>query len=108
VRGDGLGRLPDAGEVDADHLLPLVLGELPERRRGPDAGVGDQDVELPELGDALGDRRVELLLGPDIGLDRECPLVVRLDQLDGLDVRRADPTSLARVLFRVFIRYNGY
>src|SRR5271165_7287179 len=84
LRSDRLGRLPDAGQVDADHLLPLVVGELPERGLGPDAGVGDEDVDLPELRDAAGNRLVELPLVAYVGLDGRRSPVVRLDLLDGL------------------------
>ena len=49
MRRDRLGGLPHAGQVDPDHLVPLLVGQLPERRLGPDPGVGDEDVDLPEL-----------------------------------------------------------
>ena len=53
VRQHRLRGLPDAGEVDGDHVVPLLVGELVGGRQREDAGVGDEDVDLAELGDAL-------------------------------------------------------
>ena len=66
VRGDRLGRLPDAGQVDPDHLVPLLVGEFPERGLSPDAGVGDQDVDPAELGDPSRDGGIEVPLVADV------------------------------------------
>src|SRR5580693_3900143 len=44
-----LDAAPDSGEVHVDHVLPLVVGQLPERAKRPDARVGYQDVDLAEV-----------------------------------------------------------
>ena len=56
-----------------------------------DAGVGAHDVDVPELGDALGDDRLELAEVAHVGLTgHDAPIQV-LDQLDRLGqiVRRS-------------------
>ncbi len=71
VRSHGLRRLPHTGQVDAEHLLPRLLRQLPERCPGPDARVGDEDVDPAEGGERPVHRRVQLLLRADVRGDRE-------------------------------------
>ena len=84
MRRNGLRRLPHAGEVYTDHLVPLLAGELPERAERPDAGVRDQDVDLAELGYANCHRRIQLFLRADIGLHRNPASVMSLNEPDSL------------------------
>src|SRR3712207_2873854 len=54
VRDDRLGREEDAGEVDLQHVPPLLSGGLGDLvRRDADPGVGGGDVETGQLGDAV-------------------------------------------------------
>ena len=85
VRHTGFHRLPDAAEVDVDHVRPVALAGLVERRTAvADSRVGDDDVQPAELLDARVDgclQRVEVA-GVDLrGVD---PAVVPLDQIGGL------------------------
>jgi len=66
-RRGGLERAPHAREVDVDQPLPLLVGHLPEPAPVGDAGVGHDDVEPAERGDAIGHQRVELLLLAHVG-----------------------------------------
>jgi hypothetical protein len=47
-------------DVDVDHLLDLLRGQVEERPVAADAGVADDDVELPEAGHGGVDDRLDL------------------------------------------------
>src|SRR5215218_6733423 len=51
---DGLDRIPQAGQVDVDDVLPLLRRNLPKPTPIEHAGVGDHDVETAELLDRVG------------------------------------------------------
>ena len=55
VGHDGAERVEHAGQVDGEHVVPLRLGQRRHRAEAADAGVGDDDVELPELAQRLLD-----------------------------------------------------
>jgi hypothetical protein len=89
VRDRGLGGVPDAGQVDVDHVLPGAVIQLFQRAEAEDAGVGRDDVQLPELGHAVVQRRLQRAVVPHVGLGGHDPPVQRLDLLDRLgQVRR--------------------
>ena len=48
-----------AGEVHAEHGLPVVVAELPHHAVAQDAGVVDDDVEPARRPDDVGDGRVD-------------------------------------------------
>src|SRR5205823_1613639 len=80
----GLDRAPDAGEVDVGDVPPLLLGQLPGHAHAGDAGIGADDVEVAELGQALLHRRRHLGRVPHVGhAGHDAPVEV-LDQLDRL------------------------
>jgi hypothetical protein len=89
VRDRRLGGVPDPGQVDVDHVLPLGIGQLLERSEAEDPRVGGHDVQPPELGHAVVERRLQGAEVPHVGLGGHDPAVQRLDLLDGLgQVRR--------------------
>ena len=50
MRDTGFHGLPDAGEVDVDHVGPVALAGLVQRLTAvADAGVGDDDVQPAQL-----------------------------------------------------------
>jgi hypothetical protein len=57
LRRDRLDQRHRRAQVDGEDLLYLRLGELIVRRAVEDAGVVDEDVDLAEGGDELGDAR---------------------------------------------------
>jgi hypothetical protein len=57
----GPGGVERALEVHVDHQLDLLGIELEERAVGPDAGVGDDDVQAPERLDGVRDGGSDLL-----------------------------------------------
>ena len=60
---DALGR----GEVDRDHLAPLLMGHPPERLVARDAGVVDDDVDAAVVVEQMtGDDRGSVVIG-DVG-----------------------------------------
>ena len=63
--GDAAG-VPDAGEVHGDDLVPLLLGRGETAR--PDAGVGDDDGDRTELGDAVVERLLQSFGVAHVGL----------------------------------------
>ena len=66
--------VPDAGargqegtvEMDRQHLLPLGEAELLDRLDDLDAGIGNEDIDLAELPDDLGDTAIDFRLVGDI------------------------------------------
>jgi hypothetical protein len=79
-----VGGVVGPGEQDVDGVGPrlLVLAGLARYRR--DAGVGDGDVDVPQLGDAFFERRLQCLPVADVGLAGDDPPPRVLDQFDGL------------------------
>ena len=85
----------DTGEVDVDHVVPHLVGQLLDRREAGDAGVGQDDVQPAELRDALVDGRRERGGVPDVGLARDdAPAQV---SRRGGPSRRGPPASRERV-----------
>jgi hypothetical protein len=82
VRDGGLGRVPDAGQVGVDHVLPGGLAELVQRPEAEDPRVGGDDVQPPELGHTVVQRRLHRSVVAHVGLDGHDPAVQRLDLLD--------------------------
>jgi hypothetical protein len=68
MRDRGFGGVPDAGEVDVDHVLPHLLVELLERAEAEDAGVGRRDVQPAELGNAVVHRGLHCIEVAQFGL----------------------------------------
>ena len=58
-----------AGEVDEDHLVPLLRRHLVQHGVAGDAGVVDQHVDRPELGLNLGHSPLAVLELADVALD---------------------------------------
>ncbi len=82
MRDAGLDRLPHSAEVDVDHLLPDVLFHPVEPSSdGPDACVGDDDVQPAELLNTAVHRGFERVVFADIDLGGDDPSVQRLDQV---------------------------
>ncbi len=62
-------RVEHAVEIDSQHSVPLVGGEVDERRVvAADPRVGEARVDLPEGVDGRGERRLDLRLVPDVAL----------------------------------------
>ena len=53
--------------MHSHHTLPDVLGQFDERPAAGDARVADQDVDLAEGLDHLGDQRLDLVVIRDVG-----------------------------------------
>ena len=67
--GRGLVAVEDAVEVDVEHAVDILGGELEERLYLRDAGVGDHGVEGPEGGDRFLDQGFHFGGGGDVGDD---------------------------------------
>jgi hypothetical protein len=65
--------LEDTGEVDPDHVVPLLVGEILAGRGADDPGVGQNDVEATEFGDTFGECRLEGGAVADVGLRGDDP-----------------------------------
>ena len=72
-RGGGLtDRVEDAVEVDVHHLVPLLERIAVDREaQAADAGVGEHDIEVAELGFRLLDHRRHLFGVGDVHLEFE-------------------------------------
>jgi hypothetical protein len=84
VRHDRPEGVEHPGEVHRDHVVPLLGGELGHRAGAADAGVGDDDIDLAELGDRLRDRGLHRGAVADVGRDGERASPGLLDELRGL------------------------
>ena len=84
VGDGGLDRVPHAGQVDVDHVLPGLLAQFLGPAEADDAGVGDHDVEPAELGDPVVERRLQRVVVADVDLGGDDAPVERLDLLDRL------------------------
>ena len=85
MRHTGFDRLPHAAEVDVDHVGPVALARLVERRAAiADACVGDDDVQPAHLLHAGVDRGLERVVIPHVDLGCVDATVVALDQIRGL------------------------
>lgn len=84
MRDHGLGRTPDTGQVDVEHLLPGLFRQFPRLPEPGDPGVGHDDVDPAELGQAVSDGSVELLLATDVSVAGHDPPAELLDLGDRL------------------------
>ena len=69
---DGVHGVENAGQVGADHLVPLLGGHFVERRVAGDACVGHHDINGAKVGFDLRDARFALVIVgnvPFVGLD---------------------------------------
>jgi hypothetical protein len=82
VRQRRVDGVDDADPVRVEHVGPGLQGIF--ALLADDAGVGDHDVKLAELGDAAVDRLHQLRPLAHVGLHRDHPAVQRLDQAGGL------------------------
>ena len=80
----GFDRLPHAGQVDVDDVLPGLLVQVQRGREAGDARVGADDVDSAELAHPLGGDRGERGEVADVGLARDDAPVEGLHLLDGL------------------------
>ena len=85
VWNNGFDGLPDSGEVDVDHVAPIVFAGLVEGLAAvADAGVGADDVQPPQLLDAAVDRRLEGVVVTHIDLGGHDAAVESLDEVGSL------------------------
>src|SRR5207237_7784274 len=71
----------DAVEVGADHLGPVLVGELPHRPVPRDAGVVDEDVEVTELLEDRGDEAARFALDAHVGAEQPRRASARADEI---------------------------
>jgi hypothetical protein len=83
--GSGLNRVPHAGEVDADGLLPGGVVEFESGDGLVDARVRHRDVQPAEFGDAVVQCGPQRRGVPHARLARHDPPVQSLDLADHLD-----------------------
>src|SRR5689334_9305413 len=96
----GFDRVPDARQVDVDHVLPVVLAGLVERVSAiADTRVGDDDVQAAKLLDTAVDGGSQRLEIAHVDLGRDDATVLCLDQIGGLGqvvwCRRGDLAAAA-------------
>jgi hypothetical protein len=82
VRQRDVDRVDRADQVGVDDVHPSLQGRLAFHAR--DAGLGYDDVDLAELGDAALQRLTELGRLADVGLRRDDAATGLLHQLGGL------------------------
>ena len=75
-------RVDRTQQVGVDHVGPGLQRRLAPHRGDP--RLGHHDVDVPQLGQALLERRGQLRPLAHVGLDRHDVPVLRLDQPDGL------------------------
>ena len=68
-----------ASQVDVDDGLPLLKRHLVDRRIALQTRIGDHDMQRAEMRDGLRKHRLDLVLVPDIGLDRQSTAAAGLD-----------------------------
>src|SRR4030095_15398857 len=71
MRQDLLCAVPHGLDVDAPHLVDVVVGEWRRNARDPSAGVVDPDIDVAEPADRLTDDALNVLPTPDVGHDDE-------------------------------------
>ena len=79
----GAHRVEHAGQVDVDHLVPLLRRHLPGDGPRADPGVRADDVDPAELGQAGLDRPLELGKRADVGDRLDRAAAGRLDLFHG-------------------------
>ena len=57
--GRGAGETEGRGQVDLDDVVPVLVTQLHEQVVARDAGVGDQDIDLPHRGFRRGHQRLD-------------------------------------------------
>ena len=70
--GGEVGDSVNTFEVDAQHVVPFALGEIFDGSvfDVPDAGVGDEDVELAETLNGIADEALGVGHAGEVGLER--------------------------------------
>src|SRR2546423_10082128 len=68
VLQDGPGQVERPGQVDVDDVVPFLGTHLAHRLVHRDAGVVDQDVQLPVPLEHLGDDPLAVLVAADVAL----------------------------------------
>src|SRR5262249_43287975 len=82
MRYTGFDGLPDAGEVDVDHVLPNIVRDLVQFvAEGADAGVRDNDVETAELFYPAVHRGLEGIVIAHVDVCGHDATIVSLDQV---------------------------
>src|SRR2546426_3317220 len=81
----GFDGVPDAGQVDVDHVCPVVLTGLVQGRSAvADSCVGDNDVESAQLLNTAVDHGLERVVVAHVHLGGHDAAVLCLDQIGGL------------------------
>src|SRR5690349_10239048 len=81
----GLHGFPDSGEVDTDHVVPVMLGGLVQRLAAvANAGVGDDDVQPAQLLDTVVHGFLEGVEVTDVDLGGDDPAIEAFDQIRSL------------------------
>ena len=79
----GADRVEDTGEVDVDHIGPLLRRGALDRHTERHAGVGDQDVHGAEHVGRLDDHGLESRRITHVGFEGEALLSLRCDEFGG-------------------------
>lgn len=80
----GFHGLPDTGEVDVDHRVPVLLAELVQGLAAvADPGVGDNDIQPAQLLDPATDRGVQGVEVADVDLRGDDPPTQSFHQVGG-------------------------
>ena len=81
VHDRGFAHVEGAGEVDAQHFVPVVDAHLPDGTVDGDAGVVDEDVQAAVLVDDLLDDALAVVGVADVALVQGQGAAVGLDRL---------------------------
>ena len=84
MQADGSGTVVNTGQIGLDDLVPLLDGGIEDTTVGGTASVGDEDVDLAEVLDDLGDQLLDFVVVTDIGLVRLGLDAVLLRELFGI------------------------
>jgi hypothetical protein len=84
MRDSRLRGVPDTGEVDIDHIAPLVFGHLVGPPEVSDRSVRDHDVEPAELGDTQLERLLDGVEVTHVSLHGDDSAIQSFDLTDRL------------------------